>query len=46
MAREILIRGSEEQTLAARGYRLLKKLGEGVLKRFNVKLLSLITGLV
>lgn len=32
MAREILIRGSEEQTLAARGYRLLKKLGEGVLK--------------
>ncbi|KAF7273720.1 testis-specific serine/threonine-protein kinase 3-like [Rhynchophorus ferrugineus] len=29
MTKELLLRQSEEQTLAARGYRLLKKLGEG-----------------
>ncbi|XP_066252779.1 testis-specific serine/threonine-protein kinase 3-like [Euwallacea similis] len=29
MAKELLLRASEEKTLAVRGYRLLKKLGEG-----------------
>ncbi|CAG9765556.1 unnamed protein product [Ceutorhynchus assimilis] len=29
MAKESLLRASEEQTLASRGYRLIKKLGEG-----------------